>query len=110
MSKQEQKPKSTNQAAINLYSILDNEMARMHALLQTYMTLPKQDVYTQTYGGLSNHTSITNHLTSIPQIYKRILDIQDLLLKALVVHDEAIQEKVAELALMGSDQDKPDGN
>lgn len=101
MSKQEQKSKSTSQAAINIYAILDNEMARMHALLQTYMTLPKEESYHRTnYGGLSSHSSFSSH-GGMPQIYKRILDIQDLLLKALVSHDEIIQEKVAELALMG---------
>ena len=105
MSKQEPKsnlPKSTSQAAINIYAILDNEMARMHALLQTYMTLPKEDSYQRSsYGGLSSHTSFSSH-GGMPQIYKRIIDIQDLLLKALVSHDEIIQEKVAELALMGN--------
>ena len=102
MSKQEQKSKSTSQAAINIYAILDNEMARMHALLQTYMTLPKEESYHRpNYGGLSSHSSFSSH-GGMPQIYKRILDIQDLLLKALVSHDEIIQEKVAELALMGN--------
>lgn len=102
MNKQEQKPKVTSQAAVNLYTILDNEMARMHALLQTYMTRPQKDHYTSSYGGLSSASSFSSHQGGIPQIYKRILDIQDLLLKALVSHDEIIQEKVAELALMGN--------
>jgi hypothetical protein len=74
----------------------------MHALLQTYMTLPQKDHYTSSYGGLSSTSSFSSHQGGIPQIYKRILDIQDLLLKALVSHDEIIQEKVAELALMGN--------
>lgn len=103
MSKQEQQQKlPTSQAAINIYSILDNEMNRMHGLLQTYMTLPQRDNYNSSYGGLSSASSFSSHAGGIPQIYKRIIDIQDLLLKALVAHDEVIQEKVAELALMGN--------
>lgn len=102
MNKQEQQKLQTSQAAINIYAILDNEMARMHALLQTYMTLPQKDHYTSSYGGLSSSSSFSSHQNGIPQIYRRILDIQDLLLKALVSHDEIIQEKVAELALMGN--------
>jgi hypothetical protein len=99
MKQKEQKLNS--QAAINIYAILDNEMARMHALLQTYMTLPKEDSYRTNYGGLSSATSFSSH-GGMPQIYKRIIDMQDLMLKALVAHDEIIQDKVAELALMGT--------
>lgn len=84
---------------LNLYGILDNEMARMHALLQTYMTLPQQDSHNP-YGGLSANRSFSSHGGS-PEIYKRIIKMQDLLLEAVVSHDEIIQEKVAELALTG---------
>lgn len=102
MNKQEPKsnlPKSTSQAAINIYAILDNEMARMHALLQTYMTLPKEP---QQYSSAhSSYASGSSH-SSMSLIYNRICHIQDFLLKALESHDEIIQEKVAELALMGN--------
>ena len=96
------KEQKSNQAAINIYAILDNEMARMHSLMLAYLALPKHDTYQQSYGGLSSGTSFSGHQHgNVPAIYKRITDIQDLLLKALVAHDEVIQEKVAELALMG---------
>jgi hypothetical protein len=88
---------------VNIYGILDNELTRMHALLQTYMTLPKNDDYNSRYGGggLSSSSSFSSHNTGIPMIYQRIMEIQDLMLKALVAHDEVIQAKIAELALTG---------
>ena len=90
----EQKP------TLNLYGILDNEMGRMHALLQVYMTLPQDQGYPRGSGGLSSfgHSSPG---TQIPMLYKRIIEMQDLLLKAVVAHDAVIQDKIAELALTG---------
>lgn len=88
---------------LNLYGILDNEMARMHALMQTYLTLPQQQVvqnHHSSYGGLSSGASFSGH-GNMPEIYKRILHMQDLLLKAVTSHDVVIQEKIAELALTG---------
>ena len=82
--------------ALNLYGIMDNEMARMHSLLQTYMTLPKSS-------GLSHQGSFHNHSYDIPEIYRRIIHMQDILLTALAGHDVTIQNKVAELALTGEE-------
>ena len=95
--------KETNKVpAVNIYGILDNEMTRMHQLMQTYLTLPQQDQQygsSRNYGGLSG-SSFSSH-GAMPAIYKRILEMQDLMLKALVTYDEVLQNKVAELALTG---------
>jgi hypothetical protein len=40
----------------------------------------------------------------MPIIYKRIMEMQDLLLKAVVSHDVVIQEKIAELALTSGEE------
>ncbi len=65
------------------------------------MTLPQRDT-TYSYGsGLSAHSSFSQHTATLPEIYKRILTMQDLLLKAVTSHDTVIQEKIAELALTG---------
>jgi hypothetical protein len=79
-------------------------MGRMHALLQTYLTLPQsnaQSHYSSSYGGLSSGTSFSSSPTGMSEIYKRILKMQDMLLKAVTEHDTVIQEKIAELALTG---------
>ena len=89
----EQKP------PLNLYGILDNEMSRMHALMQTYLSLPTQ--HNPGYGGLSSSSSFSSH-GNMSEIYKRILTMQDLLLHAVVHHDKIIQEKIAEMALTGN--------
>lgn len=89
--------------ALNLYGILDNEMARMHALLQAYMSLPQsnQSTHYSSYGGLSSGSAFGASPSGMGEIYKRIVKMQDLLLTAVTEHDEVIQEKVAELALTG---------
>lgn len=95
--------KETSKAAVNLYGILDNELQRMHALMQTYLTLPQQPAhYNSAGGGYTYNPAVSN----MPMIYQRIVEIQDLMLKALIAHDEVIQDKVAELALMGT-KDEP---
>lgn len=106
MKNEPPKQPQTNQP-LNLYGILDNEMARMHALLQTFLTLPQQDNYGhRNYGGLSSSSSFSSHSGGIPEIYKRIIKIQDIMLTALASHDKNIQEKVAELALTGVPDDE----
>jgi hypothetical protein len=69
---------------MNIYSVLDKELERMHELLSAYMTLRASN----------------NHM--IPEIYKRIVVIQDSLLEAAKNNDELIQQKVAELAFTDS--------
>ena len=82
-------------AAINIYEVFDNELARMHSLLAIYMQLPKEESYSRVTG--PSHTQ-TQHMSAI---YKRIIDMQDILIKQFANHDEIIQNKVAELALTG---------
>ena len=91
---------------VNLYEILDNEMARMHQLLLAYLALPKEDGYSHSsYGGLNSGSAFNSTHANVIPIYKRIMEMQDLMLKALVAHDEIIQEKVAELALTGENDE-----
>lgn len=89
--------KDQNKVPLNLYGILDNEMSRMHALLQAYLALPSED---NGYG-VSHHRSFSSKRQDIPELYKRIIHMQDTLLTALASHDKLIQDKVAELALTG---------
>ena len=42
----------------------------------------------------------------MPVIYHRIVELQNILIAALQSHDPLIQEKVAELALTGTDEVK----
>lgn len=82
-----------------MYSVLDNELARMHALLQTYMGLPKDRGHDY---GLTHAQSYSIPPNSgIPQIYKRILEIQEVVIAAAIKADPELQEKIAELALTG---------
>lgn len=73
--------------ARNIYSIVDKELERMHNLMRTYVTMRSNNNY--------------HHNDSVNEIYRRIIEMQDILLKALSSHDENIQNKVAELALTG---------
>lgn len=94
---------SNNQAnkktAINLYGVYNEELNRMHALMQTYLQLPKDPHggYGSINRGYQPHPS--DHM---PVIYQRIVELQNILIAALQSHDPLIQEKVAELALTGT--------
>jgi hypothetical protein len=76
--------------ATNIYSVIDNELSRMHKLLHWYLQLPRG-------------TATTNQSTyqSTSELYKRIVAMQDVTLKMASEVDPAIQEKIAELALLG---------
>ena len=91
-----------NNVPVNLYGVLDKELARMHDLLKTYLTLPKEPSG-PSYGGANygSYSSNTATHSNIPIMYSRIVEIQDLLMKALVAHDVLLQNKIAELALTG---------
>lgn len=93
MSKLEWNSFMSNLPAVNIHGILDNELARIHNLLQHYASLNagRSGNYGQ-YGGNSE-----SH-----EIYARIQQMQEILLKAVATHDSNIQEKVAELALTGT--------
>jgi hypothetical protein len=84
---------------MNVYSVLNDELNRMHDLMKLYLSLPREPTYASTSLGGSNmpHAMVT-------PIYKRIIEIQDILLKAVSEHDALVQEKVAELAMMGKEQ------
>lgn len=85
---------------VNAYMSLDNELERMHELLKLYMTLPQTQ---NTYA--SSNSTFSPSKTNMPEIYRRILEMQNVLLASVCSADKLIQEKVAELALTGSDQD-----
>lgn len=76
---------------VNLYGILDNELARMHVLMHAFINDNKGSSVDQ-YG---------NHNHEVAEIFKRVVTMQDLLLQSLISHDRLLQERIAELALMG---------
>lgn len=82
--------------AINLYGVYNEELARMHELMKTYMTLPREP--SSPYGRYTAGGNYTTH-SELPVIYERIQHLQNILIAALQSHDPLIQEKVAELAL-----------
>lgn len=84
--------------ALNLYSILDNELSRMHGLLNSTIEREYRDAHSNRY---SSHANV-----DISEFYKRITMLQDLLLQALVSNDKVLQERIAELALMGQQKDE----
>lgn len=91
-----------NNVPLNLYGIMDAELARMHQLMHAYMSLPK-DPHTQ----YSSHYSSAGSTAGGPHsnmgaIYQRIITMQDLLLQSLISHDKELQERIAELALTGT--------
>lgn len=94
---------SENKIPVNLYGLVDNELARMHTLMQTYLTLPA-DSSSAGYGGLSSARSFGSAPSQIPIIYKRITELQDLLVKSLIAHDQLLQDKIAEVAMMGTEE------
>lgn len=90
-------PKQKN-PALNLYNLMDNEMARMHELLKHTLSFP-QNMHT------SSSLSQCGFIGTSNDIYQRIVNMQTTMIDAIRVHDPAIQEKVAELALMGTAND-----
>lgn len=61
-----------NNVSVNLYGIMDAELARMHQLLHAYMALPKDP--TQYY---TSHSSVgaPRPTSNMGQIYKRIIEM-----------------------------------
>lgn len=94
-----------NRNAINIYSVYDNELERMHTLLLHYMAMPKDQDHRHGYPppGMSGSSHVHADLSVI---YKRIQQLQDVLVKCIKERDEAIQDKVAELALTGDSETK----
>lgn len=94
MSKLEWNSGMSNLPPVNMFGILDNELARMHSLMQHYTSLNA--------GRSNNYGSYGMGSSEAHEIYARILQMQEILLKAIATHDGTIQEKVAELALTGA--------
>lgn len=89
---------------LNLYGIMDAELARMHQLMHAYMALPKAS---DPYSHHGSHYSSAGASSGGPHsnmgaIYQRIVTMQDLLLQSLISHDKELQERIAELALTGT--------
>lgn len=93
---------STGPAAVNLYRVYNEELQRMHALMQTYLQLPKDD---NTYRRGSSYNQTYHSPSEMGVIWKRITELQDILIACLQTHDPAIQAKVAELALTSSSEE-----
>ena len=87
-----------NNVSVNLYGIMDAELARMHQLLHAYMALPKDPIQ---YGSYSSAGAGGPH-SNMGTIYQRIIEMQNLLLQSLITHDKELQERIAELALTGT--------
>ena len=88
------------QPALNLYAVYNQELERMHDLFRYYLSLPKEDQFQNQYHSMgSKRPTVNPH--DIGMLYRRILDMQQLLMEALKTHEPMIQEKVAELALTG---------
>jgi hypothetical protein len=89
---------------VNIYNTLDNELNRMHVLLMYYLSLPReQHINTYSSTSLGSHQMNAPSNPQIPVIYKRISEMQEILLKAISEHDALVQQKVAELAMMGKE-------
>ena len=88
---------SNDKIPVNLYGIMDAELQRMHTLMHAYMALPKEPAQ---YGSYSSSAMLQPH-SNLGEIYKRIVTMQDLLLQSLISHDKELQDRIAELALMG---------
>lgn len=95
----------TNKTAVNVYSLLDNELDRMHDLLRMYLAqAPREDgYYNNTFGQQPPRGISSRHAD---HIYSRILEIQDSLRRSVETTDAHLQEKIAEFALTGSTKDE----
>ena len=88
-----------NKVPLNLYGIMDNELARMHDLMRIYLALPKEDaISSRNYHPPGINMSAS---ASMGELYRRILTLQDVLLQSLISHDKELQNRIAELALTG---------
>ena len=89
--------------AINIYGVLDNELTRLHRLVETYLHHEQRQSRDMRYG----HSGYPGH-EDAGAIYRRILEIQNIMLQAVAGSDAKIQEAVAELALTGKPSLPPD--
>lgn len=94
---------SETKQALNIYGVLDNELARLHRLVETYLHHEQRQSRDMRYG----HGGYPSH-EDAGAIYRRILEIQNIMLQAVAGSDAKIQEAVAELALTGKPSLPPD--
>ncbi len=88
-----EKPK-TRQAS-NLYHVVNEELARMHNLLEAEYRV-NYDQYNSQYRMMGGPTG---YPIDRSPIYQHIRELHHTLMEALKSHDALIQQKVAELAL-----------
>lgn len=93
---------NTNRGVTNIYSLLDKELERLHRLLESMSHYRSREysMEAERYYRQFGHYPRDNYSDGT-QVYKRILQIQDIVLKGFESRDQIIQEKVAELALTG---------
>lgn len=87
--------KDSKTTAHNIYSVLDNEMDRLHQLIGMYAS----------HAGKHSGSSYDPYMTQAVTCMKQLLAMQSALIDAFRAHEPAIQEKVAELALTGGDDE-----
>lgn len=94
---------SETKQAVNIYGVLDNELARLHRLVETFVVHESRSSQRDRYGLGSGygHSSGYPSLPDAHHIYARINEIQNILLTAVAGADALVQQKVAELALTG---------
>lgn len=93
---------SETKQAVNIYGVLDNELARLHRLVETFVVHESRSSQRDRYGMSSyGHSSGYPSLPDAHHIYARINEIQNILLTAVAGADALVQQKVAELALTG---------
>ena len=82
----------------NAYDLLDRELERLHKQLALAIELSRQPGthFNSPYGGYQQ-----SGLT-IENLWNRIIQIQDLILASYQANDKALQERIAELALVGN--------
>ena len=95
----------SSSTALNLYGILDNELTRLHNLLLVHLNEAQRSSMSQMIGNQGFGGSSGFGHTPAYYVQERIIKIQDLILSTVLAHDEKLQEKIAELALMSKDSE-----
>lgn len=103
---------SETKQALNIYGVLDNELARLHRMVETFAIHNERysNRYPDRFGGLGGpgFGSSSSGPLNVNAIYDRIIEIQNIMLTAVASSDAKIQEAVAELALIGKPSFPPD--
>lgn len=86
----------------NSYDLLDKELGRLHKLLIVGIEASKghSNHFNQPYG-------YNNGGVDIESIWNKIVELQGVIVKSYQANDQAMQNKIAEMALLGnSDKDQ----